>query len=68
MNWNSGNINPNDHAGYDVHTTAKMNIGNGWITYSANDGTFWTIHSGLIDKINTVFDIISAYSAHWVLN
>lgn len=68
LNWNSGNINPNDHAGYDVHTTAKMNIGNGWITYSAKDGPFWTIHSGLIDKINTVFDIISAYSAHWVLN
>lgn len=51
MNWNSGNISPNDHDGYDVNTTAKMNIGNGWITYSAHDGTFWTINSDNIGNM-----------------
>ena len=68
MNWNSGNINVNDHDTYDVNTTAKLDIGNGWITYSAKDGPFWTINSAVIDKINSMFNIISAYSAHWVLN
>ena len=65
MNWNSGNINPNDHAGYDVHTTAKMNIGNGWITYSANGGPFWTIHSGKINDWDSVTNTVSANSGSW---
>ena len=68
LNWNSGNISPNDHDGYDVNTTASMDIGNGWITYSAKDGPYWTINSAVMDKINSMFNIISAYSAHWVLN
>jgi hypothetical protein len=65
MNWNSGNISPNDHNGYDVNTTAKMNIGNGWITYSANDGTFWTIHSGKVNNWNSVTNTVSSNSANW---
>ena len=65
MNWNSGNISPNDHNGYDVNTTAKMNIGNGWITYSANDGTFWTIHSGKVNNWNSVANTVSSNSANW---
>ncbi len=65
MNWNSGNISPNDHDGYDVNTTSKMNIGNGWITYSANDGTFWTIHSGKVNNWNSVTNTVSANSANW---
>ena len=68
LNWNSGNINVNDHDGYDVNTTAKLDIGNGWITYSAKEGPFWTINSAVMNKINSVINIISAYSAHWVLN
>lgn len=65
MNWNSGNISPNDHNGYDVNTTAKMDIGNGWITYSANDGTFWTIHSGKVNNWNSVTNTVSSNSANW---
>lgn len=68
MNWNSGNINPNDHNGYDVNATANMEIGNGWITYSAKEGPVWTINSNLMNKLNSVINIISAYSAHWALN
>lgn len=65
MNWNSGNINLNDHDGYEVNTTAKMNIGNGWITYSANNGTFWTIHSGKVNNWNSVTNTVSSNSANW---
>jgi len=65
MNWNSGNIDPNDHDGYDVNTTANMDIGNGWITYSANDGTFWTIHSGKVNNWNSVTNTVSSNSANW---
>lgn len=65
MNWNSGNISPNDHAGYDVNTTANMDIGNGWITYSANGGTFWTIHSGKVNNWDSVTNTVSSNSANW---
>ena len=65
MNWNSGNISPNDHDGYDENTTAKMNIGNGWITYSAKGGTFWTIHSGKVNNWDSVTNTVSANSANW---
>ena len=65
MNWNSGNIDPNDHNGYDVNTTANMDIGNGWITYSANNGTYWTIHSGKVNNWNSVTNTVSANSANW---
>lgn len=65
MNWNSGNISPNDHDGYNKNTTANMNIGNGWITYSANDGTFWTIHSGKVNNWDSVTNTVSSNSANW---
>ena len=51
LNWNSGNISPNDHNGYDENTTAKLDIGNGWITYSAKEGPFWTINSSNIGNL-----------------
>lgn len=65
MNWNSGNISPNDHAGYDVNTTANMDIGNGWITYSAKEGPFWTIHSGKVNNWDSVTNTVSSNSANW---
>lgn len=65
MNWNSGNISPNDHNDYDVNTTARMNIGNGWITYSANNGTSWAIHSDKVNNWNSVTNTVSANSANW---
>lgn len=65
MNWNSGNISPNDHNGYNVNTTANMDIGNGWITYSAKEGPFWTIHAGKVNNWNSVTDTVSANSANW---
>ena len=68
LNWNSGNLVPNAHSSYSDNTTASMHIGNGWITYSVKDGPSWTINSAVMDKINSVINIISAYSAHWVLN
>ena len=68
LNWNSGSIVPNAHSSYSDNTTASMHIGNGWITYSVKDGPSWTINSAVMNKINSVINIISAYSAHWVLN
>lgn len=65
MNWNSGNISLNDHNGYDVNTTAKMDIGNGWITYSAKDGPYWTINSGKINDWDSVTNTVSSKSANW---
>lgn len=65
MNWNSGNISPNDHNGYDVNTTAKMNIGKGWITYSAKEGPYWTINSAKVNKWDSVTNIVSSNSANW---
>lgn len=65
MNWNSGNIDPNDHDGYDVNTTANMDIGNGWITYSAKEGPFWTIHAGKVNNWDSVTNTVSANSANW---
>ena len=65
MNWNSGNISPNDHNGYNVNTTANMDIGNGWITYSAKEGPFWTIHAGKVNNWNSVTDTVSSNSANW---
>ena len=65
MNWNSGNISLNDPNGYDVNTTAKMDIGNGWITYSAKDGPYWTINSGKINDWDSVTNTVSTNSANW---
>ena len=65
MNWNSGNIDPNDHNGYNVNTTANMDIGNGWITYSAKDGPYWTIHSVKVNNWDSVTNTVSSNSANW---
>lgn len=65
MNWNSGNIIPNGHDNYAENTTAQMGMGNGWITYSAKDGPFWTIHSAKVNNWDSVVNTVSSNSASW---
>lgn len=65
MNWNSGNIDPNNHDGYDVNTTASMDIGNGWITYSAKEGPYWTINTYKVNDWDSVTNTVSSNSANW---
>ena len=65
MNWNSANLLPGSHVSYNVDTTANMGMGNGWITYSAKKGPYWTINTYKVNNWDSVTNTVSSNSANW---
>ena len=72
MNWNTGHISPNNNPDYREHVTATLSLHNGGITYytalnkvtGAGDMA-WEYGQTEYNRLNSVYNTISANSAHW---
>ena len=63
--WNSAEIYPEDAATYTSSTSAKCQIQNGQIYYSANDGNEWYLNTTKYNNWEATYNTVSSNSAYW---
>lgn len=64
--WNSAKINPEVAASYTSSTSAKCQIQNGQIYYSANNGNKWYLNTTKYNNWEAAYNTVSSNSARWV--
>ena len=65
MFWNSANINTGDAASYTSSTTAKLQIQNGMIYYSATNGNEWYMNTNNYNNWQAAYNTVTSNSASW---
>ena len=63
--WNSAKINPEDAATYTSSTSAKCQIQNGLIYYSANNGNEWYLNTTKYNNWEAAYNTVYNNSASW---
>jgi len=62
MFWNSANINTGDGASYTASTTAKLQIQNGMIYYSATNGNEWYMNTNNYNNWQSAYSFMNNWS------
>lgn len=63
--WNSAKINPEVAATYTSSTSAKCQIQNGQIYYSANNGNEWYLNTTKYNNWEAAYNTVTSNSASW---
>lgn len=62
MFWNSANINTGDGASYTSSTTAKLQLQNGMIYYSATNGNEWYMNTTNYNNWQSAYSFVNNWS------